>query len=400
MFPKDWVRRPLGDIARISSGGTPDRSESTYWGGDIPWVTTGEIQFNTIRDTREKITANGIKNSAAKLYPPGTLLMAMYGQGKTRGQVAKLDIEAATNQACAAIQLHEFHDAEFYFQFLSSQYDALRELGNAGTQKNLNGGIIKDFEVPVPPHPEQQRIAKVLAKWDQAIATAERLLATELQQKQALMQGLLTEAALAESLQGTWTSYRLGDLFTERVEAGQTHLPLLSITREDGVVYRTEVGRKDTSNEDKSKYLRINRGDIGYNTMRMWQGVSALSSLEGIVSPAYTVVIPGDRIDGRFAAYLFKLNRVVAMFCRHSQGLVSDTWNLKFSHFAKIRVSIPDIESQRKIVSILESSDALIQAQGREIAKLRQEKSALMSGLLSGQRRLPLSSSVLAEAAA
>lgn len=150
MLPKSWYRSTLGEIARITSGGTPDRSKPEYWGGDVPWVTTGEIQFNTITDTVEKITAAGLQNSSAKLFPPGTLLMAMYGQGKTRGQVAKLSIEAATNQACAAIQLRDKHDVDFYFQYLTSQYEELRELGNAGTQKNLNGGIIKGLDVPVP----------------------------------------------------------------------------------------------------------------------------------------------------------------------------------------------------------------------------------------------------------
>ena len=124
MLPKGWSRSTLGKIARVTSGGTPDRSKSEYWDGDVPWVTTGEIQFNTITATSEQITDIGLQNSSAKLFPPGTLLMAMYGQGKTRGQVAKLGIEASTNQACAAIQLQGNQDADFYFQYLSSQYEA------------------------------------------------------------------------------------------------------------------------------------------------------------------------------------------------------------------------------------------------------------------------------------
>ena len=195
MLPKDWHRSTLGEIARIASGGTPDRSKPEYWGGDIPWVTTGEIQFNTITDSTEKITAAGLQNSSAKRFPPGTLLMAMYGQGKTRGQVAQLGIEAATNQACAAIQLQNSYDIDFYFQYLTSQYEALRELGNSGTQKNLNGGIIKGVDVPVPPYGEQRRIAKILSTWDQAIATTRRLVANSRRQVQALLQQLLIRPA-------------------------------------------------------------------------------------------------------------------------------------------------------------------------------------------------------------
>lgn len=192
MLPEGWRRTTLGEIARVTSGGTPDRGRPEYWGGDVPWVTTGEIQFNTITDTVEKITAAGLQNSAAKLFPPGTLLMAMYGQGRTRGQVAKLGIEAATNQACAAIQLHDQHDGDFYFQYLSSQYEELRKLGNAGTQKNLNGGIIKNLEVPMPPCGEQRRIAQILSTWDQAIATAERLLLNCRRRTRDLMVSMLS----------------------------------------------------------------------------------------------------------------------------------------------------------------------------------------------------------------
>src|SRR5437016_4697471 len=124
MLPKGWSRRTLGEVAQISSGGTPDRAEPSYWGGSIPWVTTGEIRFNTITDTAEKITEQGLKNSSAKLFPPGTLLLAMYGQGKTRGQVAKLGIEATSNQNSAAILLADSHDTDFFFQFLSWKYQS------------------------------------------------------------------------------------------------------------------------------------------------------------------------------------------------------------------------------------------------------------------------------------
>jgi len=186
-----WERSTLGQIARITSGGTPDRGDATLWGGLVPWVTTGEIQFNTITDTAERITEEGLRHSSAKLFPPGTLLMAMYGQGRTRGQVAKLGVEAATNQACAAILLHEGYDPEFYFQYLSAQYESIRELGNAGTQQNLNGGILKGLVVPVPPASEQRWIARVLSTLDQAIrliAEQVRLLKAE---KAALMADLL-----------------------------------------------------------------------------------------------------------------------------------------------------------------------------------------------------------------
>lgn len=102
-FSDKWELKKLGEIADISSGGTPSRAKKDYWNGNIPWVSTTLIDFNIIDKTDEKITAEGLKNSSAKLFPKGTLLMAMYGQGKTRGKIAILGIEASTNQACGAI---------------------------------------------------------------------------------------------------------------------------------------------------------------------------------------------------------------------------------------------------------------------------------------------------------
>lgn len=181
----------MGEVAQISSGGTPDRSEASYWGGDIPWVTTGEIQFNTITDTTEKITVAGLKNSSAKLFPAGTLLMAMYGQGKTRGQVAKLGIEAATNQNSAAILLHKDQDPDFYFHFLSSRYEDIREFGNSGGVSHLNAGLLRRIEVPCAPYAEQRKMAETLTAWDDAVATTEKLLANSRGQAHALLSKVL-----------------------------------------------------------------------------------------------------------------------------------------------------------------------------------------------------------------
>jgi len=212
------------------------------------------------------------------------------------------------------------------------------------------------------------------------------------------MQQLLTGKKRLQGFSNNWTTYRLGKLFKERVENTRGDLPLLSVTREEGIIPRDDVGRKDTSNEDKSNYLRICPGDIGYNTMRMWQGVSALSAYEGIISPAYTVLIPQSKIDGRFAAYLFKFEPVVFLFYRYSQGLVSDTWNLKYPHFAEIKVSIPERKEQEAIADVLATADAEIIALTKELERLQVEKRALMQQLLTGKRRVRLAEREAVEA--
>lgn len=393
MVPKEWEIKTIGDIATVSSGGTPSRKEQAYWNGDIPWVTTAEVQFKTILDSAEKITKEGLTNSSAKLFPINTILMAMYGQGKTRGQVAKLGIEASTNQACAAIILSSDYCVDYYYQFLIYQYENIRDMSNSGSQENLSGSIVKSIPVLVPPYFEQEKIAQILSTWDQAISATEKLIENSQKQKKALMQQLLTgKKRLFDgngvSFSDTWKTYKLGQLFKERVEIGRDDLPLLSITADDGVVYQEETGRKNTSNEDKSKYRRICVNDIGYNTMRMWQGRSSLSDKDGIVSPAYTIIIPSEKIIPRFAAYLFKLPKLVHVFYRHSQGLVSDTWNLKFTHLKEISWSFPCVEEQQKIADVLFLADQEIAILQDKLDYLKQEKKALMQQLLTGKKRV------------
>ncbi len=147
------------------------------------------------------------------------------------------------------------------------------------------------------------------------------------------------------------------ELFNERRENNFRRLPLLAITGNHGIILASEIKRKDSSNEDKSKYKRITKGDIGYNTMRMWQGVSAVSTLEGIVSPAYTICIPKDIVDVGFMGYFFKFPTLINLFWRYSQGLVSDTLNLKYNNFSQIKVLIPDIEEQERIAQVLQAAD-------------------------------------------
>ena len=265
--------------------------------------------------------------------------------------------------------------------------------GTSGSMKNITKSDVLNIKIDIPPLPEQRKIANILSSWDKAISTTERLIDNSKKQKKALMQQLLTgkKRLLDDSgkpFEGEWEEFQLGQLFKERVETGFNDLPLISITSTGGVISRDDVGRKDTSNKDKSKYRRICPNDIGYNTMRMWQGVSGLSDLEGIVSPAYTILIPQNGVSAKFASYLFKLPKLIHIFERNSQGLVSDTWNLKYPHFAKIRWHFPDYQEQEKVASVLINADKEIDSLEQQLAVLKQEKKALMQQLLTGKRRV------------
>ena len=140
------------DLTDITSGGTPSRDKTEYWdNGTIPWVKTTELQNNVLIDVDEHITEAGLAGSSAKLVPVGTILVAMYGQGKTRGMTAYLGVEASTNQACACILPSDKVDSMFMWKYFELSYDKLRSLAQGAGQPNLNGNMIKNFQVLVPP---------------------------------------------------------------------------------------------------------------------------------------------------------------------------------------------------------------------------------------------------------
>ncbi len=237
----------------------------------------------------------------------------------------------------------------------------------------------------LPSNREQQKIAAILTTQDKVIELKEKLLTEKQRQKKYLCQELLTGKKRLPGFNGVWKSARLGKLFTERVETKRDDLPLLAITGTQGIVPRSQLDLKDNSSEDKSKYLRICVGDIGYNTMRMWQGVSAYSNHEGIVSPAYTILQPANSINAKYFAYLFKMSETVFLFYRFSQGLVDDTRNLKYANFKKIKVNYPqDRHEQDTIVERLSTADHEIDLLQKSIDAEKQKKKALMQLLLTG----------------
>jgi type I restriction enzyme M protein len=181
----DWPMAELAELCAIKSGGTPDRSNESFWNGDIPWVTTTLIDYGVIDAANEFITAEGLKNSSAWIVPKGTVLMAMYGQGVTRGRVAILGIDAAINQACAAFQLKgDSLDPGYLFRVLQSRYEDLRKISDArgGNQSNLSAQVLKEYSISLPPLATQQAIVAEIEA-EQALVAANRELIARFEKK-------------------------------------------------------------------------------------------------------------------------------------------------------------------------------------------------------------------------
>ena len=160
-------------------------------------------------------------------------------------------------------------------------------------------------------------------------------------------------------------------------------MELLSITMNDGVKPRSEIEGKDNSSEDKSNYKIVRKGDMVYNSMRMWQGANGISPCDGIVSPAYTVLMPKQEINNGYFAVLFKSANLINEFRKNSQGMTSDTWNLKYPQIETIKVQIPSVSEQDKVSEMFSVLDERIAAQSRLVESLKKYKRGLLSAVFS-----------------
>src|SRR5690554_6158187 len=400
MVPEGWKSSTLGNIAQITSGGTPSKSEPRYWtNGSIPWIRTTEIQncHLSLLDVQVFITEEGLKNSSAKLLPKGTILLAMIGQGKTRGQVALLHFKATTNQNSAAIILKSGYDAEFYYNFLRSRYKQIRSASNSAGQSNLSGALVKLIKVPVPPFPEQKKIAQILSTWDQAITATERLLENSQQRKKGLMQQLLTGKKRLPGFEGEWVSSRLDELFTFKKGKGLSKSALVENGNHKCVLYGElytkygEVIRDVVSRCDDQDGLASKRGDILLPSSTTTNGIDLANATavieDGILLGGDIIVLrPIKQQDPIFFSHLIthiKKHEIAA----RAQGIT--IIHLYGSDLKDLVVKIPAKEAEQKVISeIMTTADKEIVGLSQRLASLKQEKKALMQQLLTGKRRV------------
>jgi type I restriction enzyme S subunit len=194
-LPEGWCWTSLGHAFAVEVGATPSRQRADYWGGDVPWASSGEVQFCRIKHTRESITQAGLANASTKLHPKGTVLLGMIGQGRTRGQVAILDIEACNNQNCAAIRVSDAGCVpEYVYAWLELQYDETRRLGGGNNQQALNKARVEAILFPLPPLAEQRRIVAEADRRLSVLDTLDTTLDANLARCKRLRQSILKRA--------------------------------------------------------------------------------------------------------------------------------------------------------------------------------------------------------------
>lgn len=392
IIPQEWEVMPLSKAFHLQSG-YAFKSELFSADQGVPIVRISNLPIdNKYVDLSDCVYYPASENIKQQfIVHKKDLLIAMSGATTGKTAIYNYSYNAFLNQRVGVFKQTSDKVCYQYLQaIVESQLftTRLQPLLIAGAQPNISPSDIENMIFPFPPLAEQRKIAEVLGVWNEAIEKQARLIEKLALRKRGLMQRLLSAKLRLPGFSEPWKTHKLQELFTERNETNRTDLPLLSITGDRGVILQTESEKRDTSNDDKSKYKRIAKGDIGYNTMRMWQGRSALSGLEGIVSPAYTIVVPNTDVDGYYMSVLFKQPRLIYDFWTHSQGLVGDTLNCKYRDFGQVHICCPPLAEQKAITEVLTAADREIELAKEKLEYLRRQKRGLMQQLLTGKKRI------------
>jgi type I restriction enzyme S subunit len=383
-----WLTYEIGDIATTFSGGTPNRSKAEYFSGSIPWIKSGELNAGWVSTTEECITEEALIYSSAKLVPPGTTLLALYGA--TAGVVGRTRISAAINQAILAIVPDQSTLADDYLSYLLRDLAASLLKMVQGAQPNLNAGIVRSAKVELPPLPEQRKIAEILGKWDEALEKLDALISAKERRKKALMQKLLTGTVRVKGFTEPWKTAQLCDLAENVADQNRGRMgtqSLYGVTKAAGVVPM----REHVKGESFARCKRVETDWFAYNPMRI--NIGSIARYQGSVP----VMVSGDYVVFRcneerlLPAYLDHLRKSwmwESFVTRGGNGSVRI--RIYFSDLGEFRFRRPPVEEQRVIAEILDTCDEELRLLRAERDALDQQKRGLMQRLLTGKVRVTL----------
>ena len=365
--------RVLSSVARTGSGTTPSRSRKDYWSpATTPWVKTGEIAFAPIKSTEESVSDIALRECSLPVLPIGTVLVAMYGQGKTRGQSAVLEVEATTNQACFAIFPNESFDPYYLQYWLRYSYEKLRSAsdGRGGNQSNLNGEILGSVEVPWIHRTAQTNISAHLQSQLAAVEDARQAATAQLRELTQLANAIVRETLAHPDTE----THSLGDVLIEvkqGIGSGWADFPVLGATRDGLAPAKEPVGK------NPERYKPVTVGTVFYNPMRILIGSIAMvdeGDAPGITSPDY-VALRGREglVDSRGFYYWLRSpdgERCIASLAR---GAARE--RMLFNRLAEGEIALPPYPVQQaasRALAELRPMKAAVEARLREIERLPQ----------------------------
>ncbi|EJC5203106.1 restriction endonuclease subunit S, partial [Listeria monocytogenes] len=340
-----WEQRKLGEIANSFEYGL-NASSKTY-DGENKYIRITDIDESSHVFNQDNLTSPNISLDKLNHYllEEGDILLARTGASTGKSYYySKMDGKVFFAGFLIRAKIKQEYNVSFIFQnTLTERYNNFIQVTSQRSgQPGINAQEYARFALYIPELKEQQKIGVFFKQLDNAIALHQRKLDALKLMKKGFLQQMFPkiEADIPEirfaDFDGKWEQRKLGEIFNERSERSADG-ELISVTINSGVIKASKLEKKDNSSFDKSNYKVVKKGDIAYNSMRMWQGASGYSSYDGILSPAYTVIYPRKDIDTIFIAYMFKKIDMIQTFQRNSQGLTSDTWNLKFPSLSTIK---------------------------------------------------------------
>ncbi len=404
-----WIECPLEAIAQTTSGGTPDRKRADFYGGKISWVKSGELNDSYVFETEETLTPEGLKHSSAKLFPAGTLLMAMYGA--TVGKTAILKTAAATNQAvCAIFPNSERADAEFLRYFLISEREEFLKHRYGGAQPNISQNVIRNFPVRLPSLFEQRKIASVLGLVQRAIEQQERLIALTTELKKSLMHKLFTEGLLCEKQKYTeigpvpqsWEVKPLRDCCIvqtgiakgRKVETSEAlTLPYLRVANvQAGHLDLSEIKTITIRRKEKDRYM-LRKGDVvlteGGDFDKLGRGFIWNGEIEDCVhqNHIFAVRVDCSQLLPEFFAHLSQSPYGKAYFL----SVAHKTTNLACINTTKLKgfpVLVPALTEQEEIVQMIGAVNAKLAQHVQKKQMLSDLFHTLLHQLMTAQIRV------------
>lgn len=373
-YTDDWEQRKLNEIAdKVSEKNKNNEFSEPFTNSAEQGIISQKDYFDREIVNNENLNGYYIVRNDDFIYNPRISVTAPVGPINRN----RLGRNGVMSPLYTVFRTHDIDNLYLEFYFKTTKWHRFMKLnGDSGARFDrftISSTQFMEMPIPYPTLEEQQKIGEYFDSLDHLITLHQRKLEKLQNMKKSCLQKMFPKDGVTvpeirfSEFQGDWEEQTLGSCFDERLES----LPdgeLLSVTIGSGIKKFSELDRHDNSNTDKSKYKRVCIGDIAYNSMRMWQGASGRSPYEGIVSPAYTVVKPIGDIDTQFFAYMFKKKEIIHLFEINSQGLTSDTWNLKYPAFSKIVVRVPrNVEEQSRIARFLLKLDELISCAEQEI---------------------------------
>ncbi|MBZ1523360.1 restriction endonuclease subunit S [Leuconostoc mesenteroides] len=393
-FTDDWEERKLGEHSNILTGGTPKTSMSNYWNPkEIPWMSSGEVNKRRLNETDNMISKEGLENSSARWVKENSIVIALAGQGKTRGTVAVNNIPLTTNQSIAAIEPYETLNFEFIFQNLSKRYDELRMMSSGdGTRGGLNKKIIYDIIITAPILEEQQKIGSFFKQLDNTIALHQRKLDLLKEQKKGFLQKMFPKngAKIPElrfaGFADDWEDRKLKDV-TERVRSndGRMDLPTLTMSASSGWLDQKDRFSGDISGKEKKNYTLLKKGELSYNhgnsKLAKYGVVFSLTNYkEALVPRVYHSFKALENTSADFIEYMFstklpdrELGKLVSSGAR-MDGLL----NINYDDFMNIHISIPNYEEQILMSAFFRKLDETIALHQRKLDLLKEQKKGFL----------------------